>query len=265
MKKFLLFLVIAFFSTSSFGQKLKFKVVGVPDTTVHLIKYIGKKLSYADTAVMKNGLVEFDGAKQQSGIMGLLLPGQKFFEFIYNKEEIYLETNVKNFIQEMKVKKSEENKVFLAYVKYLDDQKIKANAFVEQRKAFKDGTPEYTELSEKINNVSKEVLAEQERIMKDHPDKLVSKIIYLSLEITIPEAPKGEDGKPLDTLFNYHYYFDHYFDHMDLKDDALLNTPMFGNKFDTYFSKSMMIQHWDTIIKYAFKDPRLFSASFEQG
>ncbi len=253
MKNFLLFLFIALFSSLSFGQKLRFKVAGVPDTTVHLIKYIGKKLSYADTAVMKNGIVEFDGSKQQPGIMGLYLPDQKFFEFIYNNEEISLETTIKNFTQDMKVKKSEENKVFMAYVKYLDDQKNTANALVEQRKAFKEGTPEYIELNEKINNISKEVNLEQERIMKDNPNKLVSKIIYLSIDIKVPEAPKGEDGKPIDSLFNYHYYFEHYFDHMDLKDDALLNTPMFGNRFDTYFSKSMMIQHWDTIVKYAFQ------------
>jgi thiol-disulfide isomerase/thioredoxin len=253
MKNFLIVILFFLVTSLSFGQKLRFKVLGVPDTTVHLIKYVGKKLMYADTAVMKNGYVEFEGSKQFPGILGLLLPEQKFFEFIYNKEEVSLETNIKDFIHDMKVKKSEENKVFLAYVKYLDDQKVKANALVEKRKAFKEGTPEYTDLTDKIAGISKEVLAEQQRIITDNPTKLVAKIINLSLEIVIPEAPKGTDGKPLDTLFNYHYYFEHYFDNMDLTDDRLLNTPIFGNKFDTYFSKTMMVQHWDTIIKYAFQ------------
>lgn len=82
----------------SHAQKLKFKVTGVKDSTVFLIKYYGQKLYYADTAVFKNGYVEFDGKKQKPGIMGLYLPDQKYFEFIYNNEEIYLETDRKSVV-----------------------------------------------------------------------------------------------------------------------------------------------------------------------
>lgn len=253
MKKILFLLSFIALTSISFGQKIRIKVTGVQDTTVHLIKYVGKKLMYADTSVMKNGYVEFDGAKQKPGMIGLLLPGQKYFEFLHNNEEISLETNIKDFIGDMKVKKSEENRIFLTYVKYLEGQKKKANDLVEKRKAFKEETPEYKDFTQKINDISTEVLAEQKRIIAENPTKLVGKLINLSLEIVIPEAPKGADGKPIDTLFNYHYYFEHYFDNMDLKDDRLLNTPIFGNKFDTYFSKTMMVQHWDTIIKYAFQ------------
>jgi len=32
-----------------------------------------------------------------------------------------------------------------------------------------------------------------------------------------------------------------------------VNNPIFHNKLEYYFGKNMMIQHWDTIIKYAFK------------
>ena len=71
-------------SFSLFGQKLKFKIEGQADTTVNLVKYFGKGLYYADTAEMKNGIVEFDGSKQKAGILALFLPGQKMLEFIYN-------------------------------------------------------------------------------------------------------------------------------------------------------------------------------------
>ncbi len=253
MKNFLLFVCISLISTSSFGQKMKFKVTGVPDTTVHLIKYIGKDLRYADTAQMKAGYVSFDGAKHEPGIMGLLLPGEKFFEFINNDEEIYMETDIKDFIGSMKVKKSDENKIFLDYINYLGAQKKLAGDYVNQRKPFKEGTPEYKELNDKINAVSKEVLAYQNKLIETNEDKLVSKIVKMSLDIEIPEAPKDENGKQIDSSFNYHYYFDHYFDNFDLTDDRLLNTPIFGNKFDQYFSKRLMIQHWDTVIKYAFQ------------
>ena len=77
--------MISSFSLSA--QSIRFKIEGQKDTTVHLVKYYGKGLFYADTAEMKNGVVVFDGKKQKEGILALFLPGQSMLEFIYNKEE----------------------------------------------------------------------------------------------------------------------------------------------------------------------------------
>lgn len=253
MKNLLLLTLSIIFTTTLFGQKMKFKVAGVPDTTVNLVKYVGKNLMYADTAFIKNGIVEFNGAKHKPGIMGLWLPDQKYFEFINNKEEIYIETDSKDFIANMKVKKSEENKVFLTYIQYLEVQKKKANALVEDRKAFQPESDEYKALTDKVNDISKEVLVYQQKLISENPAKLVAKIVKMSLEIEIPKAPVDENGKQIDEAFNYHYYFAHFWDNVDFKDDRLLNTSIFGSKFTTYFSDKMMPQHWDTIIKYAYK------------
>ena len=67
---------------------------------------------------MKNGVVFFDGKKQKPGIVGLLLPGQKYFEFVYNNEDVQLETEGPDFMANMNIIKSEENKIFIPYVNY---------------------------------------------------------------------------------------------------------------------------------------------------
>ena len=51
----ILFLLTLLLSTFSYGQKMKFKVIGQKDTTVFLVKYYGKGLFYADTAEIKGG------------------------------------------------------------------------------------------------------------------------------------------------------------------------------------------------------------------
>ena len=89
MNKILLFLFV-FVSLSSVAQKIKLKVSGEKDTTVFLVKYYGKGMYYADTAIMKNGYVEFDGKKQKPGVYALLLSGQKYFDFLLNKEEVVI-------------------------------------------------------------------------------------------------------------------------------------------------------------------------------
>lgn len=252
MKYVLLFAI--FLSTSlAFSQKIKFKVAGQKDTTIHLVKYFGGKLFYADTANIKDGFVEFDGKKQVPGVMALLLPGQKFFEFIYNNEEVWMETAGPDYVANMKVKKSEENKIFMDYINFVSKNKSALNIFTEKRKPLKENDPVYASLTKKIDSVNLLVSEYQKKMVKDHPNFLIAKIVKMSIEIDIPEAPKKSDGSPIDSNFKFNYYRNHYWDNVDLNDERLVNSPIFANKFEYYFGKNMMIQHWDTIIRHAFK------------
>ncbi|MBI1838601.1 MAG: redoxin domain-containing protein [Flavobacteriia bacterium] len=236
MRKILL-LAIILISSISFSQKLKFKIIGQKDTTVHLVRYYGKNLYYADTALIKGGDVVFDGSKQKPGILAVLMPGQKYFEFIYNNEDVTIETSTTDFIQTMKVKKSEENKVFVTYMQYLAVKRKESSTTTEK---------------EKLKAISDEVVQYQKDLIANNPARLVSKIVKMSMDIVIPPAPKDKNGVIIDSLFQYHFYRTHYFDNVDLKDERLVNTPIFQNKVEGYFSKNMMVQHWDTIIKYGY-------------
>lgn len=251
MKSILVFSLLLI-SSLSFSQKIKFKVNNVKDTTVFLVKYYGKGMYYADTTQLKNGMCEFNGALQKPGVLALLLPGQKYFDFIHNKEEIFIEVTSPDLSNSMIVKKSEENKIFSEYVKHLAKQRGMASEKNKKREGLKKEDPEYAKLTAEIDEISKGVVNYQKELIKTHPDRLVAKVVKMSMDIEIPEAPKDANGKLIDSNFNYHYYRDHYFDNIDLKDDRLLNTPMFHSKFEDYFSKRMMIQHPDTVIKYAF-------------
>jgi thiol-disulfide isomerase/thioredoxin len=250
--KHLLLLAVLALTSFSFSQKLKFKVNGQQDTTVYLVRYYGKGLYYADTAEMKNGNVEFNGSKQKPGILALLLPGQKYFEFIYNNEDIQIETSKPDFVATMKVKKSEENTVFIAYIQYINSQRTKANELTAKRDALKKDDPQYKALGDQIDAIAKEVAAYQSNIVATHPKKMVAKVVKMSMDVKVPESPKRPDGALKDSSFAYHYYRDHYFDNIDLKDDHLVNTPLFHNKLDYFFGKNMLIQHPDTIVKYAY-------------
>jgi thiol-disulfide isomerase/thioredoxin len=243
MKQILL-LAFLTLTTLSFSQKIKLKVNGQKD--------YGKNLLYADTAEMKGGLVEFDGKKQKPGIVGLLLPGQKYFEFIYNNEEIQLETTGPDFVNNMKVKKSAENLVFVDYIKQINSERQKANDLVSKRDALKKTDESYKKIQNEIDSISKKVIAYQNEVVNSNIGKLVSKVVKMSMDVKVPEAPKNADGSPVDSNFAYHYFRDHFFDNFDLTDDRLVNTPIFHSKLDYFFSQNMLIQHPDTIVKYAY-------------
>ena len=116
-------------SNAAFSQSIKFKISGVPDSvkTINLVRYFGKGLYYADTTDVKNGVMEFDGSKQEPGIFALFLPGEQLLEFVYNNEDIYIESTAKNPMPNAKVKKSEENKVFLNYVSFIGKERGQMN------------------------------------------------------------------------------------------------------------------------------------------
>ncbi len=237
----------------AFSQKIRIKVDGEKDTTVFLVKYYGNKTLYADTAEMVNGVVTFDGAKQKAGMMGLLLPGQKFFEFIYNKSEVDFETKGPNYVGNMKIKKSVENSLFLEYINTLNVNREKSNSLLDKSKTLDKDSKEYKDIMAQLDAISNDVKNYQHKFAKDHKDKLVGKIVAMISEVEIPEAPKNEKGEIIDSNFRYFYYRDHFFDNVDLKDDRLINMAMFHQKLEVYFGDKFLIQNPDTIAKFAFK------------
>ena len=241
-------------SSSAFSQTIKFKISGVPDSvkTLNLVRYFGKGLYYADTADIKNGVIEFDGSKQKPGIFALFLPGEQLLEFVFNDEEIFIESTARNPMPNAKVKKSEENKIFLKYVSFISAERGQMNLLGKERDTLDKDSQRYKLLTTMIEEKNLGVINHQKEIMKENPDRLISKIINMSMDIDIPDAPVDENGKALDSNFRIKYYQANYFDNLNFNDDRLVKTPIFHTKLQNYFEKTM-VQHWDTIIKYAYK------------
>lgn len=247
-------IALLFVTSFSYGQKLRFKVANYDkDTTVNLVRYFGKGLYYADTAEIKNGIVEFDGSKQKAGILALYLPDQKMMEFVYNNEEVNIECAYPDLMGTSKVKKSAENLIFHDYVRFMNTKHVQMENYNNQKKTYKKEDMEYKKLEKLTTAINEEVLAKQNEIIQNNPNTLVAKIVKMSMDVVIPEAPKDENGKVIDSMFRYKYYHNHYFDNFDFTDDRLVRTPIFHSKMAPYFSKESMFQHCDTILKYAFK------------
>lgn len=243
---------LMFLSSTSFSQSqiLKFKVNGVKDTTVHLAYYFGNKLYYADTSrADKAGNIVFGSAKKKkydAGLYALVLPGSKYFEFIMSNENIVMETDTIDFGGKMVVKQSNENKLFYDYIQLLNNKKTEADVLREKLKALPDQkSKEAEDLKTKLTDIDKQVKAKQASLFNDNKNTLVSKIIRMSVEPTIPENPN-----PKDSLFAYRYAKEHYWDHLDFSDQRLVRCPSFHNRLDSYF-KNMIMQHPDTMMKEA--------------
>jgi thiol-disulfide isomerase/thioredoxin len=220
------------------GYEIKIKVEGINNgDTVYLANYFGKKLYYADTAYSVNDEILFTGDSLKGGKYAVVLPGVKYFEVVVAEDQIDMQTTEDNFIGDMVVNQSNENKVFYDYIHFLRDQRLKIQPYEDQLKDFKGSDEEKEVLIEQLRAINQEVEDEQARIVEEHSDLLVSKYIYMSMPVKIPPAPTDAEGNVTDSTFQRYYYVTHFFDHFDFNDDRIVRDPIFENKTDEFFKK----------------------------
>ena len=192
--RYFLILFTVFLFTSSFSQQLKFKINGLNDTTIFLGRYLGDRLYYADTSYSKNGVVQFKKDNYKAGVYALICPGPKYFEFIMADKEVEMETSIEAFIPAMKVKKSIENKLFYDYIQFINKKKNEAEAY---KKAGDNN---------KLSAVDKEVKAYQKKIVTENKDRLIGKILNMSIDPVIPKEISTND------TLKYKFCLNHFWD-----------------------------------------------------
>ena len=243
------FLVASF--TASSQNKIRIKVNGVENQTVYLANYYGDRLYYNDTTQTDaQGYFEFEGKPyEECGKYAIVCPGPKFFDIIVDQEDIYIETDTADLLGNITVHKSDQNERFFAYLDYIQqkrkqrtpwDKVMQDSTATDQKKSMAQA--EIKKLNEAVQNKQKEIIEER-------PDDLFSKLLNMTIDVEVPDAPESvEDAK----TWKYYYYRDHYWDNVDLKDPRLLRDQVFHKVLDKYWTK-VLPQIPDTLLKEAFE------------
>jgi peroxiredoxin len=231
------------------GYNLKFKIKGLQkDSSCYLANYYADKQYIQDTAKANaNGEVVFTGKEKLKGGMYLLvLPKKKYFDFLIDQvQDFTLETDTADFVKNMKIKGSEDNKLFFEYLNYIGPKQKELAPFRELMKKAKNNKDSIRLLNEKINKVDKDVKAYMEDFIKQHPKVLWAKILKAMTDPVIPDAPKLSNGRP-DSTFGFRYMRAHYWDNFDFSDQRLLVTPILYNRMKA-FMDNMTYQIIDSL------------------
>jgi thiol-disulfide isomerase/thioredoxin len=257
VKKFLVFSFLFFvlgLMQQSVAQTMKFKIKNLPDTTVHLVKYYGANLFYADTVQSKNGVVIFDGTKHHAGMYAVMMPDNSYFEFIYDKEPIFI--TIRDFSKRLEtavVKKSQNNQIFYDYIRFISANHKKMVELNIKYEGYSKGTPQYDSLVIQIDVIYAQNVKYQDSILAAYPNLLVTDLLQMACDVKIPDYPRDANGNVTDSSFKFNYYRNHYWDGIDFSDPRLVNSPMYFSKLDTYFSNRGIGSNPDTIIKYSYQ------------
>lgn len=236
------------------GYKFTIKVNGVVDSTCYLGHYYGQYQYVDDTAKANaKGEMVFEGKEPlPGGIYFVITPKKKYFEFIINKEQVFsMETDTADFVKNMKVKGSPENKLFYDYLNYVNSNQTQFLALkkrIDQNKSNKDSTDI---LNKQLEAVDKRVKDFKLDFIKKNPDSFVSRIFISSKDPDLPKTPILPNGRK-DSVFEYNAFKDHYWDNIDFSDERIIRTPVFYNRLNNFFT-NVVIQHPDSICKEADK------------
>jgi thiol-disulfide isomerase/thioredoxin len=238
----------------SVAQTMKFKIKNLPDTTVYLVKYYGANLYFADTVKSKKGLVVFDGSKHHAGMYAVMMPNNSYFEFMYDKEPVFITiSDFSNRLETAVIKKSQNNQIFYDYMRFMTVNHQKMIDLNKKYEGYSKGTPQYDSLVTQIDVIYAQNVTYQDSILTTYPDLLVTDLLKMAFDFKFPDYPRDSNGNVLDSTYKYKYYLNHYWDGVDLSDPRIVYSPMYFKKLDTYFSNRGIGTNPDTIIKYSYQ------------
>ncbi|MBL4754525.1 MAG: DUF5106 domain-containing protein [Flavobacteriales bacterium] len=250
------------------GHNITITVKGFQDTVCYLAGYFGKKQYYKDTAAFNaNGVCNFSGDEPlPPGIYSLILPGNNYFEFIINEQEFQLFTDTGNLIQHMEVKNSLENKLFYEHFMLVASlQKDAANYKKTLNRLSEKEDKDSTKIVRaKLRTVNRKVEDYKLGIIKEHPTSFLAHLFKAMKDPEIPKPPKDENGKVIDSLFQYKYLKRNFWDNIDFSTDNILRTPIYHGRLMRFMDKmtaqipDSIIVSVDQIVQLALQNDEMF-------
>jgi thiol-disulfide isomerase/thioredoxin len=254
MKNFIcLFLPLTlFFSSPVFSQggyDIKFNLKGAPDTAMYLVKYMWDQQYIVDTCKkVKNGQVQFKGQSDlDKGVYTLVSQGMSiYFDFFVNDAQKFVVSgDMSDLVNSLKCIASKDNEIFFNYLKYISQKNKEYGKFAESTKGkSKEDSAQF--MKEKSIAFSKEAKEYDRLFIEKNKGSFVADVVNLRIEKEPAEVPKANNGRP-DSLYQYYYFKNHFFDGIDFKDERIIRSPFFDDRVKRYF-ESVIVQHPDSII-----------------
>jgi thiol-disulfide isomerase/thioredoxin len=229
---------------------LVFKVKGIAnDTALFAYNYGDKKFIRDSLFFDSKGVATLKGNKDyQPGVYLVAFPslGNTYFELILKETNFELSTDVKDFLGSMTIRNSIENQIFYDDVRFMTKVGKEIDSLKKGLEDLEQDDPQRAKRLARITALNEEIRTKRNDVINKHPKLLYTKLLQAMMEIPIPDAPLGEDGKP-DPAFSYYYLKAHYFDGVDFSDSGLIRTPVLLPKIMRYMD-DMIIPMPDSII-----------------
>ena len=253
MKKSLLVFIFCFstyYAHCQSGYDITINLKNCNDTIAYLTFYQFDKTLIKDTCTsIKNGRIVFKGKnKLDKGIYTLVSQKKSiYFDFFIDDQTQKLEINSdlgKNDLEGLSAVNSNLENEFFDYIKFINKQN---KEFQDYRTSINVKTKKDTLLlTDKQKELDKKIQGYEQSFLDKNKMTFIAEVLNLKMEKILQNIPKASNGRP-DSIVAYNYYKKHYWDNVDLKEDATMRNPFFFPKLKKYF-ESVIGNHPDSVI-----------------
>ncbi len=226
------------------GYDFTFRVKNIKDTIAYLGYNFGSEKFIKDTSGVFDGdMLRFhnDTTRLPQGVYFVYAPGM-YFEFIVNEPKFRIETDTADYVADMKIEGSRENKIFNNFQKFMAGKHLQNDAISGELDSLKklNDTAAIATLRKKLTAIGDEIKAYQQNLVSSNQGTYVAKMVDAMQKPVVPDPPAGDTSKIDASRWKFYYYRKHFFDHFNLADSGLLRSPIYQPKIDEYMDELTM-------------------------
>lgn len=245
----LIFIVSLQGKTQGYDIRINFK--GCTDSVVYLARYFFDQMPITDSCKkFKDGKIQFKGnLPLEKGVYFVANQSRNsfYFQFIVDESQKFtISLDASNIAGTLKSADNKQNDLFFGYVKFMTGKNNEFAAVRNQAKG-KNKADSVKMVSEKQMAMSREMANFDADFKLKNKGLFVVDLMNLKTEKYPTNVPLASNGRP-DSIYQYYYYKNHYFEGINFKDDRIVYTPFFAEKVKKYFDQ-VIVQHPDSIIK----------------
>lgn len=236
MKYFILVLIVLI--KFSFAQEIIIKAAN-SNGKAALFSLSGEKSLFVDSVTASNNKTyQFNLSKNHPGFYRLIFNNKNpslygraetsWIDFVYDKNNIEIETNADNTLEKTKIIQSEENIIYYDFINLNKDYKIKTELLQLIIARYPETDSYYQTTKEKLIQIQEDYLYFVNVTAKINPNTFIARYVRTAqLPIVKAEVPFDEQLLYLKT---------HSLDNVNFNDDGLIYSDAFTNKSIEYLS-----------------------------
>lgn len=237
----LILILVCFIAFRIYGQQGNFVQCEINNCTyesAYLLAIRGTQNTPLDSTQINGSKFRFEMKENYpKGMYRLLLNDSTYISFVYNFESVSFKVNNSIDIETLEVMESKENQIFYKYLKNeFACSDIMNGVISEAQDYYSQGQKKYHKEIDSLRNLITEIDHEKRvfslKLADKNPNLFTSNIIKAMQVPSYAEYKKKNKEDRYGSEMNFLSI--HYFDYIDFKDTALLNTEVVYRSFSTY-------------------------------
>ena len=228
MKYFVAISIVLICTSFSSAQEIFIKAAN-SNGKAALFSLSGEKSLFIDSISLSDkGTYQYNLQNNHSGFYRLIFNSKKWLDFVYEQEDVQIETEVNHPIDSLKIIESNANKIYNNFIKLNKDYKTKSELLFLILNNYPDNNAYLQTTKETLLKLQEEYLYFINITAQSNPGSFISKYV-LSAQLPITDSSlKGKDQ------LNYLKSFA--LDNVNFSDDELIYSDVFTNKAIEYLT-----------------------------